>query len=157
MVGVFSLFMVGAVLAVPDQALYFSSKALILSSIINVPRSESETSSRSFELLDLTLKSKLFVSVDKRLSRENRFFGTGERLPKGLMMFAVLGDVLLIDVIVDVVVFVKFGMWVILVPLAEVLVSVDNVDVVLVVELVITIDVDVCDLNWSLPTVDDFN
>lgn len=156
MVGVFSLFMVGVVLAVPDQALYFSSNALILSSIINVPRSESETSSRSFELLDLVLKSKLFVSVDKRLSRENRFFGTGERLPKGLMMLAFLGDVLLVDVIAVVVgaVLVKFGMWVRLVPLAELLFSVDNDDdiddvvvllvlVVVVVELVITIDVDV--------------
>ena len=77
-------------------------------------------------------------------------------MPKGLMMLAFLGDVLLVDVIAVVVgaVLVKFGMWVRLVPLAELLFIVDNDDdvedvvvllvlVVVVVELVITIDVDI--------------
>lgn len=124
MVGVFSLLNVEVVLLVPDHAFIFSSSAFILSSN---KKSESETSSRSL-LEDVLLKSKLLVSVDIR-SLDNLFFGTGDRLPNGLIMLAFFGDVLLLLVLL------KFGMC----DKPDVTVDANGVPVLL--ELLITLDV----------------
>lgn len=111
MVGVFSVLMAGVV-ATPDQALYFSSSALIRSSIEGEclgDSSGSETSSNAslltLVLETLTLKSdRVFESTLSLVETTSlceamlslNFFGTallGDKPPRGLIIVVLFGDV----------------------------------------------------------------
>jgi hypothetical protein len=119
-VGVFSILATGVVVVVPDQALYFSSRARILSSIdlldgdLDGDISGSDTSS-NVSLLGLELETLIILislkllesglsvvetkhcipSLRIRSDFSRNFFGTtlfGDRFPNGLMIVVLLGE-----------------------------------------------------------------